>query len=66
MHKKKVMSVVATSQSRCRHRKEGIYSYFEDNAGARDGGFSDHETSESRASLMCQGVVLHTQQDNPT
>ena len=33
MLKKKVMSVVATSQSRSRHRKEGIYIYFEDNAG---------------------------------
>ena len=31
--KKKVMSVVATSQSRSRHRKEGIHIYFEDNAG---------------------------------
>ena len=35
MLRKKVMSVVATSQSKSRHRKEGIYIYiyFEDNAG---------------------------------
>ena len=30
--RKKVMSVVATSQSKSGHRKEGIFIYFEDNA----------------------------------
>ena len=33
MLKKKVMSVVATSQRKSRHRKESIFIFFEDKAG---------------------------------
>ena len=48
---------------------KSISIYFENNAGVivnvkGDEGFSDHKTSESRASRMRQTAVLRTQQNS--